>query len=104
MLDICANFAVSNFIIFNEKKTMCMCFKLNSLNGLFVPTLCLYGVLLTFVTSNTYLGVTIHDKHQDDDDIMRYVKSLCSGIIHGSTCLHAFQRALETSGQPVGFK
>ena len=29
--------------------------------------------------SNKYLGVIIHDKHQDDDDdIMRYVKSLYS--------------------------
>ena len=55
-----------------------MCFKPNSLNGLFVPTLCLNDVPLTFVTSNKYLGVIIHDKHQDDDDIMRYVKSLYS--------------------------
>ena len=78
LLDICADFAVSNFIIFNEKKTKCMCFKPNSLNGLFVPTLCLNDVPLTFVTSNKYLGVIIHDKHQDDDDIMRYVKSLYS--------------------------
>ena len=35
-------------------------------------------VPLTFVTSNKYLGVIIHDKHQDDDDIMRCVKSLYS--------------------------
>ena len=81
LLDICADFAVSNFIIFNEKKIRCMCFELNSLNGLFVPTLCLNDVPLTFVTSNKYLGVIIHDKHQDDDDdddIMRYVISLYS--------------------------
>ena len=55
-----------------------MCFKSNSLNGLCVPTLCLNDVPLTFVTNNQYLGVIIHDKHQDDDDIMRYVKSLYS--------------------------
>ena len=32
------------------------------------------------MTSNKYLGVIIHDKHQndDDDDIIRYVKSLYS--------------------------
>ena len=51
--DICADFAVSNCIIFNEKRTKCMCFKQpNSLNSLFVPTLCLNGVPLTFVTTN----------------------------------------------------
>jgi len=78
LFDICADFAVSNFIIFNEKKTKCMCFKPNSLNGLFVHTLCLNNVPLTFVMSNKYLGVIIHDKHRDDDDIMIYVKSLYS--------------------------
>jgi len=30
------------------------------------------------VTNNIYLGVIIHDKHQDDDDIMSCVKSLYS--------------------------
>ena len=52
-----------------------MCFKPNSLNGLFVPTLRLNDVPLTFVSCNKYLGVIIHDTHQDDDDIMRYLKS-----------------------------
>ena len=39
LLDICPDFSVSNYIIFNEKKTRCVCFKPNSLNGLFVPIL-----------------------------------------------------------------
>jgi len=49
-----------------------MSFKPNSLNAWFI---CTYSV-----TSNTHLSVIIHDKHQDDDDddIMRYVKSLYS--------------------------
>ena len=49
-------------------------FKPNPLNGLFLPTLWPNDVS----TSNKYLGIIIHDKHQDDDDIMRYVKSLYS--------------------------
>jgi len=67
-----------------------MCFKPNSLDGLFVPTLCLNDVPLTFVTSNKYLGVIIHDKHQDDDDddIMTYVKSLYS---RGSILISRFK-------------
>ena len=78
LLDICDDFVVSNFIIFNGKKTKCMCFKPNSLNGLFLSTLCLNDMPLTFVTSNKYLGVIMHDKHQNDDDIVRYDKSLYS--------------------------
>ena len=58
-------------------QTKYICFKPNSLNGLFIPTLCLDDVPLTLVTSNTYLDVIIHDKHQNDD-IMRYVKSVAS--------------------------
>ena len=56
-----------------------MYFKQNSLNSLFVSILCLNDLPLTFVTNSKYLGVIIHDKQQDDDDdIMRYVKSLYS--------------------------
>ena len=47
--------------------------KRNSQYGSFVPTLCLNEIPLTFVTSNKYLGIIIHAKYQDDDDIMRYV-------------------------------
>jgi len=74
LLDICSDFAVSNVMFFNEKKTKCICFKPISLNGLFLPNHCLDDAPLTLVTSNKYLGETIHDKHQDDDDIIRYVK------------------------------
>ena len=49
-----------------------MCFKPNSLNSLFVPTLCLNDAPLIFVTSNKYLGVLIHEKHQDDDIMLNY--------------------------------
>ena len=51
-----------------------MCFKPNSLICLVAPTVSFNDVPLTFVTSNKCLGVITHDIHQDDDDIMRYVK------------------------------
>ena len=42
------------------------------------------------MTSNKYLGVIIHDKHQDDDDDdnMRYVKSLYS---RGNVLINRFK-------------
>ena len=77
LLDIYVLTLLFQIVLFLMRK--CMCFKPNSLNGLFIPTLCLNDVPLTFPTSNKYLGVIIHDKHQDDDDdIMRCVQSLYS--------------------------
>ena len=37
------------------------------MNGLFVSTLCLNNVFLTFVFSNKYFCIFIHDKHQVGD-------------------------------------
>ena len=76
LLTICNNFAVDNFILFNEKKTKCMCFKPRNLSDLHVPNLYLNNVNLEFVSGAKYLGVLISDKLNDDDDIFRQVKSL----------------------------
>ena len=63
LFDMYGDFAVSNWIILNEERTKCMCFKPNSPNGLIVPTVCLNDTPLPFVTSNIYLAVIKHDKH-----------------------------------------
>jgi len=76
LLDICENFALNNFIVFNEKKTKCMCFKPKSLKCLYVPNMYLNNIPLNIVSTNKYLGIFIQDKREDDDDIMRHVKSL----------------------------
>ena len=53
-----------------------MIFKPYSLNILLVPTFCLNDASLTFMTSKKYLDAIIHDKDQEDDNIIRYVKSV----------------------------
>ena len=76
LIHICSEYASSNFILFNANKTKYMCFKPKSLKNLYIPTLYLNSVPLTVVTRNKYLGVFIHEKLEDDDDIFRHVKSL----------------------------
>ena len=76
LLGICTNFAQSNFVKFNESKTKCMCFKPKNQSCLYVPDISLNNKVLSFVPSYRYLGVIVNNKLDDDDDIMRHVKSL----------------------------
>lgn len=76
IVNLCNDFAKDNFILFNEKKTFCMCFKPKSMSDLHIPVLSLNKVPLAFVSSCKYLGTMISDKCVDDDDIFRQVKSI----------------------------
>jgi len=78
LLDICADFSVLN-LVFNDKKDSV--YVSNQIH--WIACSCLLSALLVYLwlswqLSNTHFGVIIHDKHQDDDDIRRYVKSLYS--------------------------
>ena len=92
LLNICLDFADSNFVLFNENKTKCMCFKPKSLANLYIPKIYLNEVPLTFVTSCKYFGVVICNGMRDDDDIMRHVRSLYTRgnmlISRFKTCSH----------------
>ena len=76
LLGICTSFAQSNFVKFNESKTKCMCFKPTNQYSLYVPDIMLNNKLLSFVSSYKYLGIIVHEKLDDEEDIMRHVKSL----------------------------
>jgi len=76
LLGMCVNFAQSNFVKFNENKTKCMCFKPKKLSSLYVLEIMLNNEPLSFVSSNKCLGMIVHDKLDDEEDIMRHVKRL----------------------------
>jgi len=71
---MCVNFAQSNSVKFNESKTKCMCFKPKKLSSLYVPGIMLNNEPLSFTPSNKYIGMIVHDKLDDEEDIMRHVK------------------------------
>ena len=76
LLDICKDFAVENSIVYNEKKSKCMCFIPSKLSGLHIPKVYLNGKPLDFVSEQKYLGVLLNEKFNDDSDIVRQVKAL----------------------------
>lgn len=76
LLDICCDFATDNAILYNEKKTKCICFKPLALSDLFIPDICLNSKLLEFITEQKYLGVLLTNSFKDDVDILRQVKAL----------------------------
>jgi len=67
LLGMCFNFAYSNFVKFNESKTECLCFKPKKV---YVSGMMLNNEPLPFVSSNKYIGMIVHDKLDDEEDIM----------------------------------
>ena len=51
-------------------------FQTQNQSCLYVPDISLNNKVLSFVPSYRYLGVIVNDKLDDDDDIMKHVKSL----------------------------
>ena len=61
LIDICDNFAGNNDMLFNAKKTVCMCIKRSSSVKLRIPDLYLGNNKLSWLTRHKYLGVYISD-------------------------------------------
>ena len=76
LIKICELYADDNHIIYNEKKTKCMCFKPKSFKYLHIPAMYLNDKMVQFVQQQKYLGVHIISDLSDDDDILRQVKAL----------------------------
>ena len=78
----CELYAVDHSMIYNVKKTVCMCIKPKMFRDLHVPPVTLNGRSLTFVTTQKYLGVLINNAFNDNDDIKRQTRSIyCAGNI-----------------------
>ena len=74
LLDMCSVYALHyNYVLFNEAKTKCMCFKPKGYN-LCIPTVKLNNTPLIFTDTCNYLGIMLHYDLQDDDDLLRHVK------------------------------
>lgn len=78
LLDITSDFASSNLVTFNEKKTKCICFLPRRLQDLCLPTVFLHERALAYVDSIKYLGVILNKSTRDDEDIMRQVRAIYS--------------------------
>ena len=78
ILDICAKYAIEHDLIFNETKTMYMCFSPRGLAPV-EAVLKLNGSPINFVKQAKYLG-TIIDLHHSDADVKRQMKKLYANV------------------------
>ena len=74
LLNCCEEYSKTCGIIYNVKKTVCMCIKPKSYNDLFIPNIYLGGRLLNFISEQKYLGYIITSEFTDNLDISRQMK------------------------------
>jgi hypothetical protein len=74
LVSICEQFAKDYDMIFNTKKTFCMCIKYRANMIVKCPSIHLNGKLLSWITDHKYLGVFINEFLKDDNDIKRQRK------------------------------
>lgn len=74
LLLICEHFATKCDIIFNLRKTVCMCIKPKHLKNMIAPSIFLNGRPLKFDSNQKYLGVVLCDSQRDDLDIAQQLR------------------------------
>jgi hypothetical protein len=77
LLAQCELFANEHDIVYNSKKTVCMCVRPKRCDLHSIPNVSLYGEPLIFVDEFVYLGHVITNDLCDDRDIMRKYRSTC---------------------------
>ena len=75
MLDLCFDFSIRNDIKFNPIKSVCIVFKHKN-NKLYCPNVRLDRNILEYISCTTYLGFTFNMNSQDDDDMLRQMRTL----------------------------
>jgi len=76
-------------MIFNVKKTFCMCIKYKSTGNVRNPDVFLNGKILQWVSDHKYLGVYVNDLFMDDNDIKRQMKAIYG---KGNTLIRKFKQ------------
>ena len=88
LIDKCEQYAKNHDLLFNVKKTKCMCVKSLVMKDIHVPKFFLNGSQITQVKRECYLGVEITDDCMDDATIIKERKKLYA---RGNTILRKFR-------------
>ena len=73
-LNLCDSNASCHGVVYNTKKTVCMCVK--QLKSTIVPEFVLSGNNLKHVVNNKYLGVQLTANYKDDTDIRQQCRNV----------------------------
>ena len=75
LIDECINFGTENDIVYNMKKTKCMCIKPPTMKKLYVPEFFLGHDVITVVNREEYLGYVLTVDMTDDDHILKEMRN-----------------------------
>ena len=92
LLAHCDIFATDCDIIYNAKKSVCMCIKPVCLKVVIEPRLVLSNNVLKYVSSYKYLGITICNDKKDDVEIAKQCRNLYA---RGNTVIRNFKQCSE---------
>jgi hypothetical protein len=89
LINICQKYAYNNEIIYNVKKTICMCVKPKKLKHLPVPNVFLNDKQLYWTYDHKYLGVFVSSDRSDCRDMLRELRAIYA---RGNLLLRNFRR------------
>lgn len=76
LLNVCSEFASNVDLLYNTKKTHCICVKPRMYKRLHIPYIYLNGIKLNFKSAHKYLGFILSENLRDDDDMLRVKKGM----------------------------
>ena len=86
IINVCYHYGAEHDIVFSVKKSYCVVFKPQRYKQN-CPTVALARTFIPNLTSVKYLGVILTDNLQDDEEIMKQIRSLYT---HGNVLLGKF--------------
>ena len=89
LLSKCEVYARDHNIIYNVKKTVCMCVRPRGYTCKVYPDVQLDGKVLNYVKSHIYLGVYISEDMKDDTDVNNQTRNLYS---RGNSVIRNFKQ------------
>ena len=92
LLNHCDEFSKNCDIIYNSKKTVCMCIKPKFIKGTMEPPMVLANNTLHYVSSHNYLGVTISADSKDNVEIKKQCRNLYA---RGNSLIKNFKHCSE---------
>ena len=75
LLDVCYEYGITNDLIYNPLKSVCMVFKPRRFK-LYCPTVAIGDECLKYVDTFKYLGFVFSENKKDDADMLRQLRSL----------------------------
>ena len=75
LLDVCYEYGITNDLIYNPLKSVCLVFKLRRFK-LYCPTVAIGDECLKYVDTFKYLGFVFSENKKDNADMLRQLRSL----------------------------